>query len=90
MADRVFSVRQPFSLASKPHAILVAFRLLVVDEFRFEPGPKNRWIYGPRCRSVCPEWGPVIPRFLAGTFDGTAEAVSKTGSFFGIPKKRLG
>jgi hypothetical protein len=42
VADRVFSIRQPFSLASKPHALLAAFRLPVIDEFRFEPGLNNR------------------------------------------------
>jgi hypothetical protein len=41
-----------------------------------------RWIDGPRRKSVCPEWGPGLPRFLARTFDGAAEAMSKTGWFF--------
>jgi hypothetical protein len=36
---------------------------------------ENRCIDGARCRFVCLEWSPVRPKFLVGTFDGTAEAV---------------
>jgi hypothetical protein len=39
---------------------------------------------------VCPERGPVSPRFLDGTFDGTAEAVSRMGPFLAPVTKRMG
>ena len=47
-------------------------------------------LMGPRRRSVCLDWGPVLPRFLAGTFDDTAEEVSRTEYFLGTSEERCG
>ena len=55
-----------------------------VDGARGDPSraPEYVGLMGPVAVLSAPEWGPVLPRFLAGTFDGAAEAVSRTG-FFG-------
>ena len=47
-------------------------------------GVRIRCIDGACCRSVCPERGPFRPRFFAGTFDDTAEAVPEN-----VPSTRV-